>query len=149
MIREKKTNGKQLIRQTSLKTHCFKKLFSLFFAILVIIVLLEILNPFTTNAYTNTVTATLSGTPSFDGLTSITVGDNGVKDPPLVEFKAGKQGWSTDRATATWYKNCNVDDSFINGGTNTVGVTVEYFDEGSGIFCLQYDSSSGSAFKET
>jgi hypothetical protein len=56
----------------------------------------------------------------------------------------GKSGWQTNPASGARYLYFNVFESFINGGTNSVNITIEYFDapgNGNQGFVFSYDSA--------
>ncbi|TFE29398.1 glycosyl hydrolase family 28-related protein [Cohnella luojiensis] len=61
----------------------------------------------------------------------------------------GKTYWQTNRASGISYLYMNVDDGYLYDNTDKdVLVTVEYYDQGSGSFALQYDAVSAS-FKDS
>ncbi len=66
---------------------------------------------------------------------------------PLNATVDGIECFRTDKNTTATVKNIfmyfNVDDTFINGGTNDVEIEVEYYDDAPGKFGIGYDSVSG------
>jgi hypothetical protein len=86
------------------------------------------------------VSATLAGTPEFDGL-SAWPGD-GSREPRVLT-KDGRECWSTDKATDRLFVYADIDDDLIHDGEHYVSVTVDYFDEGGGTFTLVYDGVDG------
>ncbi|KIF73201.1 coagulation factor 5/8 type domain-containing protein [Streptomyces sp. 150FB] len=83
---------------------------------------------------------TLGATPSPDGITP-RAGDGSTG---LVTGEAAGRGyWGTDRtapAPGIGFLYMNVADTFLYNTTDTVLVSVDYFDEGGGSFGLHYDS---------
>ncbi|WP_052702972.1 Ig-like domain-containing protein [Paenibacillus beijingensis] len=85
---------------------------------------------------------------------SVTLGenvvDNGITpwsgDGPggvTKETVQGKSGWKTNPAAGAKYIYLNVRNTFINGGTNAVTITIEYFDSiesANNTFFFSYDS---------
>ncbi|MDA3732669.1 glycosyl hydrolase, partial [Niameybacter massiliensis] len=75
--------------------------------------------------------------PKFNGIYA-NPGDN--QDAIQTVNYGGKEGWKTDEKANTLFIYCDVEDGFIYDGENTVELTVEYFDEGTAEFGVQYDS---------
>lgn len=80
------------------------------------------------------------------GKTNINDGAVLVDGIPYLEERDGRIGRRTDKAGSIYYGGIAVDDSFIYDCPNytPLEVTIEYFDEGNGIFSLQYDSYNES-----
>ena len=71
----------------------------------------------------------------------------GGKTVPLWNIGTAPEGRytrRTDQASGNPYMFLNVDDGYINGGTNHVTITVTYFDQGTDTWELQYDSTTSS-----
>lgn len=111
-----------------------------------------------------TLYAVLGDPPVFDGLTVDTrnqgeglVGYSAANDvgTGFSEFQAvsreGRTGWRTDIESGytAEYLFVDVDDDHLHAVDETVSVTVEYFDEGTGMFNVVYDSHDGDAVSET
>ncbi|MFC3797963.1 sugar-binding protein [Cohnella sp. GCM10012308] len=65
----------------------------------------------------------------------------------VKETVQGKSGWRTDPAGGEKYIYLNVQDAFINGGTNAVTVAFEYYDSAdiaNNTFGFSYDSVSNA-----
>jgi hypothetical protein len=89
---------------------------------------------------------TLGAVPIPDGVTA-RAGDNGAG--LQTGTASGKTYWKTNRSVGTAYLYMNVDDGYLyNNVDKDVYVTVEYLDQGSGSFALQYDANSAS-FKDS
>jgi hypothetical protein len=88
--------------------------------------------------------ARLKAEPELFGMTA-RAGDGPETNLKIVT-KAGKEAWSTNKAQQILYFYFNVDDRYIyDAAGETVRVTVEYFDEGTGNFSLTYDAVSNRA----
>ncbi|MHA6480928.1 glycoside hydrolase 5 family protein [Paenibacillus sp. strain BS8-2] len=97
------------------------------------------------NLLNGAATAVLGSQSQFYGLTARAVGGSNL---PKVVTRAGVEGWQTDKASQQLYFYLGIDDRYIFDGTNSVQVTVDYFDEGTGKFALAYDSTT-SQFQYT
>lgn len=92
------------------------------------------------------VSVTLGAVPVENGI-GARAGDNGsgLRTGEL----GGKSYWLTNRSAGTSYLYMNVDDGYLFDNTDKdVNVTIEYLDQGSGSFALQYDANSAS-FKDS
>ncbi len=90
-----------------------------------------------------------------DGPVSVVMGDNYTEngivawsgDIPgkTIETYDGKSGWQTDPDNGAMYLYFDVSDSYIFGGSNTVKITIEYYDSsvsGDHGFKFSYDSTA-------
>ncbi|RKP53242.1 S-layer protein [Cohnella endophytica] len=92
------------------------------------------------------VSVTLGAVPVERGI-SPRAGDNG--NGLQTGTLGGKTYWLTNRAQGTSYLYMNVDDGYLyDNSDKDVYVTVEYYDQGSGSFALQYDAES-APFKDS
>jgi hypothetical protein len=91
----------------------------------------------------STVSTTLGHDDTIDGLRQL----RGVGDGPTREDTlGGKECLSmTSNGSPTRYMYFNVNNEFIYARPAEVEVTVEYFNNGTGWFALEYDSSDFSA----
>ena len=80
------------------------------------------------STYVNTIFTNIA---QFNGITAYP-----ADDPSKLQIttKGGKQCWKTNISNNMKYIYCDIDNNYIFGGTNKVGITVEYFDEGNGQF---------------
>ena len=100
------------------------------------------------SASADSVGIVFGATPIEQGITA-RAGDNAAG---LVTGAIGGKGfWRTNKNASgdhTYYLYCNVDDTYLYDNQNQdVEVTVEYLDQGSGSFVLQYDALS-APFKD-
>ena len=80
------------------------------------------------------------------GKTDINEGITLVDGLSYLEERGGRFGRRTGKLNGSYYGCLAVDDNFIYNCPNytPLEVTIEYFDEGNGIFSLQYDSYNES-----
>jgi hypothetical protein len=88
------------------------------------------------------VSATLGATPLFDGLTMKMKGDGAWNPTPVTGSALGVDYWSMQPSGASIYIFGNVDDQFLQGGSNSVAVDVTYYDGPSGFFSLTYNTGT-------
>lgn len=91
-----------------------------------------------------TVSVNLSSTDIIDGVNRVTVGD-GNTTPDTKASRACRR--NTNAAGGDYYMYFNVDDEFaFQGDQRVVAIAVDYYDLGTGILTLQYDSIGGGAY---
>ncbi len=74
-----------------------------------------------------------------DGI-EVWVGD-GPNEAVKREELAGKPCMTVDPQTGVLFLYCNVDDGYLHGKEASVDITVEYLDQGTGKFAIQFDET--------
>ncbi len=74
-----------------------------------------------------------------DGI-EVWVGD-GADEAVKREELAGKPCMTVDPETGVLFLYCNVDDGYLHGRQASVDITVEYLDQGTGKFAIQFDET--------